>query len=333
MNIMMFCTRVQVALTALTLLIGGFLPVFSQDTGISTTQAEQEVQAAKLKAAHELINAAELDKKITETIPLILDRTYKEILPFRMGLNSKQTREFENIFDATVSNVETQFLARQGEFIEMTKTFLARSLQIDEMAALTEFYRLPFGPKFSSKTPQYIDQIQHKYLSSLDGAVLEKDESINQEALKAAKAMATAAKLDMLILDTVQWHLWKSRWSLEGYRELEKETRSFKAQFVAHHDTLLDIIAATYAQEFSIEELTVITAFFRSLQERKIANAMPRMVIEAVQVRQRILIEMNLEYENKMDAELARMKAEDKREDDAWREKMLEDYKKKYNIQ
>jgi hypothetical protein len=112
--------------------------------------AQSQIDAEKLKAARDLLQATNADVQFTTVIPLIF-RQMRRSIPVP-GPNEQQQ------VDQVFAEIEKQFMARRGELMDKIAVLYASRFTAEELSAVTQFYQSPIGKKFIAAAPELATQ-------------------------------------------------------------------------------------------------------------------------------------------------------------------------------
>jgi hypothetical protein len=112
--------------------------------------AQPQIDAEKLKAARDLLQATNADAQFTTVIPLIF-RQMRRSMPTR-GPNEQQ--QVEQVF----AEIEKQFMARRGELMDKIAVLYASRFTAEELNTVSQFYQSPVGKKFIAAAPELATQ-------------------------------------------------------------------------------------------------------------------------------------------------------------------------------
>jgi hypothetical protein len=288
----------------LAILLAGLSPAAAQNTAPSSVPAiPQDVDPARLQAARELLEAANLEKQISETFPTAMRKTGEIILPLisQSLPNDEARREVEKVFAGIVSDAEAQFVSHRSEFVSLTAIAYARVLQVDDLKAMTGFYRSPVGQKLNTMTPEFIAEATPKIANLMLGAPVADGPQADPERLKAAKAMIAASRMEALFDGAAAPQtVIRPDGGKQGAGQGEIRAKSIADIIAPKRAALLDIIAAAYANKFTLAELQEATAFYTSDRGRTVAAAMPQLIAEQNRVMAGLMTEMQETLARKM---------------------------------
>jgi hypothetical protein len=113
-------------------------------------QAQQSGAAPRLAAAKEMMQVAGVAKQFDEVLPLLaaqLGQSFVTLAPDKAD-------EIREVF----GKLPGKFMDRKGELIDQIAALYAEQLTLDELTAITGFYRTPAGAKFIAVQPQVTRQ-------------------------------------------------------------------------------------------------------------------------------------------------------------------------------
>lgn len=128
-------------LSALPLLVAGQTP---------PAFAQSEPAPENLQAAKDLLKATNAEAQFAAMIPLIFNQL-RQILP-QPGPNDQQ------VFDQVFAEIQKQAIARSSELIDQIAALYAKRFTVEELTAVSQFYRSPVGQKFVAATPDITGQ-------------------------------------------------------------------------------------------------------------------------------------------------------------------------------
>ena len=141
----------------------------------SAPLAAQAPDAARLAAAREMMQVAGVAKQFDELMPLLaqqLSQSFVAIAP-------EKADEIRQVF----AQLPTKFIDRKGELIDEVASLYAQELSVEELAAVSAFYKSPAGARLLAVQPQIARQSMA--LGQRWGARIGRE--IEQEARKELK--------------------------------------------------------------------------------------------------------------------------------------------------
>jgi uncharacterized protein len=119
----------------------------------ATLQAQAQApapDAARVTAAKEMMQVAGVAKQFDEVMPLLA----RQLSTAFVAVAPDKAEEIRQVF----SELATKFVDRKSELIDQIATAYAEQLTLDELTAITAFYRSPPGVKFIEVQPQMMRQ-------------------------------------------------------------------------------------------------------------------------------------------------------------------------------
>jgi uncharacterized protein len=142
---------------------------------VSSPLKAQAPDAARLSAAREMMEVAGVAKQFDELMPLLaqqLSQSFVAIAP-------EKAEEIRQVF----AQLPAKFIDRKGELIDEVAILYARELSVEELAAVSAFYKSPAGARLLAVQPQIARQSMA--LGQQWGARIGRE--IEQEARKELK--------------------------------------------------------------------------------------------------------------------------------------------------
>jgi hypothetical protein len=115
-----------------------------------SAHAQTTPDAARVAAAKEMMLVAGVAKQFEEVMPLLLQQLAQTFI----ALAPDRGQEIRDVF----GQLGGRFNDRKGELIDQIATLYAEQLSIDEIKAVTGFYRSPAGAKMIAVQPQIMRQ-------------------------------------------------------------------------------------------------------------------------------------------------------------------------------
>jgi uncharacterized protein len=269
---MRISTALRVLAASLGLALAFAPPAVGQATPPAAAPAEQQIDPARLAAARELLAAAKIEETLTKTLPMMLEQMSGPMVDHFAGtLKDDAAREtFRKTSAAVTRATQQQFAEQQGEVIEIVAKVYARSFTVEEMNAIAGFLRSPHGARFMELTPVLQRKVVELFTNLALGKPLPTPAPSDPAKLAAAREMFVASNLDAT-LDAMFATLPKSP---------VKEENAFIEGFKAKRGEIIDILAQTYAETFTVDEMNAVTTFYKSPEGVKLVQAMPAMLQE-----------------------------------------------------
>ena len=135
----------------------------------------QAPDAARLAAAREMMELAGVAKQFDELMPLLaqqLSQSFVAVAP-------EKADEIRQVF----AQLPAKFIDRKGELIDQVAGLYAQELSVEELAAVSAFYKSPAGARLLAVQPQIARQSMA--LGQRWGAQIGRE--IEQEARKELK--------------------------------------------------------------------------------------------------------------------------------------------------
>jgi uncharacterized protein len=105
----------------------------------------QAADPERVAAAKELLVASNVEKQMAAIVPTMFNQ-FRTI----MRVSPQDTKVRDQIFD----EVQKMFIERTNEVVDQIAILYARKFTVEEMHAVTDFYRTPAGQKFVLATPE-----------------------------------------------------------------------------------------------------------------------------------------------------------------------------------
>jgi uncharacterized protein len=135
----------------------------------------QAPDAARVSAAREMMEVAGVAKQFEELMPLLAQQLSQSF----MAVAPEKAEEIRQVF----AQLPGKFIDRKGELIEQVASLYAQELSVEELGAVSAFYKSPAGVKLLSVQPQIARQSMA--LGQRWGAQIGRE--IEQEARKELK--------------------------------------------------------------------------------------------------------------------------------------------------
>ena len=110
----------------------------------------QAVDPARLSAAREMIAAAGIAKQFDELMPLLAQQLSQGFV----AVAPEKAAEIAQVF----AELPAKFIDRKGELIEEVANLYAQELSVEELTAVSAFYKSPVGAKLLYVQPQIARQ-------------------------------------------------------------------------------------------------------------------------------------------------------------------------------
>jgi hypothetical protein len=261
--------RALVAATGLALMFA--LPVVAQDAA-PAAPAAQEIDPVRLAAARDLLTASKVEEHLTKTLPAMFQQmTGPMVDHFAGSVPDEAARErFRKAMTAIMEVMQREFVARRGDIMDIAAKVYARTFTVEEMNAVATFLRSPVGTRFVDATPELQRKVVELFTNLATGKPLPKPAETDAAKLAAARQMFTASKLDA---------------TLDAMFAALSETRADRGNALldnlkSRRGEIVDVLASTYAETFTVEEMNEVTAFYNSPHGAKLVQAMPAMMQE-----------------------------------------------------
>src|SRR5262249_8237863 len=135
----------------------------------------QAPDPARLAAAREMMEVAGVARQFDELMPLLVQQLSQSFV----AVAPEKAEEIRQIF----AQLPAKFIDRKGELIEQVAALYAQALSVEELLAVSAFYKSPAGTKLLSVQPQIARQ--SLALGQRWGAQIGRE--IEQEARKELK--------------------------------------------------------------------------------------------------------------------------------------------------
>lgn len=243
-----------------------------EGTPPATAAAEQPVEPARLAAARDLLAASKVEENLTKMLPALFEQmTAAMVEHFSTRLRDDAAREkFRKATAVIVGATQQQFMERRGEVFDIVAKVYAKTFTVEEMNAVATFLRSPVGTRFVDSTPALQRKVTELYTNLAVGKPLPKPAETDPAKLAAARQMFVASKLDAT-LDAMFASLPSGAGAAEN---------TFLNNLKSRRGEIVDVLAATYAETFTVEEMNEVTAFYTSPQGAKLIEALPAMLQE-----------------------------------------------------
>jgi uncharacterized protein len=142
---------------------------------LSWPAGAQAPDPARISAAREMMEVAGVAKQFDELMPLLVQQLSQSF----MAVAPEKAEEIRQIF----AQLPAKFIDRKGELIEQVAGLYAQELSVEELLAVSAFYKSPAGAKLLSVQPQIARQSMA--LGQRWGAQIGRE--IEQEARKELK--------------------------------------------------------------------------------------------------------------------------------------------------
>jgi hypothetical protein len=142
---------------------------------LPTSARAQAPDAARLAAAKDMMQVAGVAKQFDEIMPMLA----RQLSQGFVAIAPDKADEIREVFN----QLTIKFVDRKGELIDQIAVVYAEQLTLEELAAITAFYRSPAGLKFIEVQPQVMRQAMA--LGQRWGAQLGRE--IEEEARKELK--------------------------------------------------------------------------------------------------------------------------------------------------
>src|ERR1700752_3592535 len=141
----------------------------------SAPSQAQTADPARLAAAREMMEVAGVAKQFDELMPLLAQQLSQSF----MAVAPEKAEEIRQVF----AQLPAKFIDRKGELIDAVADLYAQELSVEELGAVSGFYRSPAGAKLLAVQPQIARQSMA--LGQRWGAQIGRE--IEQEARKELK--------------------------------------------------------------------------------------------------------------------------------------------------
>jgi len=116
--------------------------------GAPAARAAEDVDAARVAAARELIAAMRAVDGVKEAMPMLAGTVRQVIV--------RANPDTEADIDEAIANLHGRMVARVDELVEDIAPVYARGFSLEELQGLTAFYRSPAGAKLAALQPQMV---------------------------------------------------------------------------------------------------------------------------------------------------------------------------------
>ena len=120
--------------------------VTGASVGLSGPARSEAVSDERLRAAKEVLQATGAAQQFDAIMPLMLKQINQSIVASNPKLSEPLQAMFNDIVKA--------FSGRKQELLDKVAALYAKNFTVEEMTALTEFYRTDVGRKFVAAQPQ-----------------------------------------------------------------------------------------------------------------------------------------------------------------------------------
>jgi uncharacterized protein len=131
--------------------IVGLILLSLTGSNLAIAQGTATLNAETMTAARELVAAMRFDSQFKAVLPTIFQT-------MRPALVQGRSKQYEEVFDATVPVLVELFGSRGGEMTDQVAEVYGRTFTVDEMRQITAFYRTPAGQKLLEKQPAVFQQ-------------------------------------------------------------------------------------------------------------------------------------------------------------------------------
>ncbi len=125
-------------------------------------EIDRNVDPAALAAAQDMMKASKSEKMFDTMMGQMADRPGMMAPP---GHDRKAAEDAQKM----IANLQSSFTARRGEMMELIATMWAKRFTIEEMQAVTEFYRTPHGEAVIDAMPALLAEQQRVTQSFYQG--------------------------------------------------------------------------------------------------------------------------------------------------------------------
>lgn len=172
-------------------------------------------------------------------------------------------RRFRDTFDRIQRDVMDKAMARFGELIDRVALVYARHFTAEELNAGTEFYSSTVGRKLVSSTVTLAD--------ILNGTHSEPELERMQTARALVDTLKQTDPLTAALANTAQYSLPNAAGSAADTTERTNPSPEDEAA------ARLEKLAAFYARTFTVDELNILIAFYRSPFGRRKGSVDPKL--------------------------------------------------------
>jgi hypothetical protein len=246
------------------------------------------VDPARLESARAVMKAIKLDEQFGAMLPVLTREVTGALVPMleRRQLSAQKKADFQGFLEKMTAEMEKQFAAKMPELINLTALVYARIFNDEQLSALATFYNSQAGQKFVSAAPQAMAEKAPLIIDLMRGEPVEIDRNVDPAALAAARDMLKASKSERT-LDAIMAQVGKSPLPSRGGEADPKATEPVQQMvdtlpniFTTRRPEMMDIIATTWAERFTIDEMKAVTAFYRTPVGESIIDAMPALFAE-----------------------------------------------------
>lgn len=247
-------------------------PAPAQGTPPPAADEQQPIDPARLAAARDVLIASKVEENLTKMLPAMFDQMTAALVEhFAAGLPDDAARDrFRKASAVIIGATQRQFVERRGEVLDIVAQVYARTFTVEEMNAISGFLRSPVGTRFVDSTPGLQQKVTELFTNLAIGKPLPKPADTDPAKLDAARQMFAASKLDAT-LDAMFNSLPPTAGSGDN---------AFLNTLKSRRGEMVDVLAATYAETFTVEEMNEVTAFYTSPQGVKLIEALPAMLRE-----------------------------------------------------
>jgi hypothetical protein len=265
-------------ITALTLQFGGFAQCVAQ-TG--------DVDPDRVVAAHAFLVATRAAEQLLDGFKRYPPSSDDYMEQFADRLSDEAARQrFREAFNRIQSEVMDKAMARSGQLIDRGAHAYASRFSVEELNAGTEFYRSPVGHKLLSSTVTLAD--------ILNGA----HSAPEPERMQTARALVEILKqTDPFIAalgNTPQTYLPNAEGNADdttGRTDPSPEDEA-AARF--------EEVAAFYARTFTVDELNILIAFYRSPFAQKMGSVQSKFDAEIMNLSAKWFEPFRVELETRL---------------------------------
>jgi hypothetical protein len=291
----MTSTRLAAAMAALWLLSGAPSPALSQQPAATTEQARPaEADPARIAAAQQLVKASKVEQQLAETMPILMRQIGEGIAPlFESSIPSEKGRtELREIMKHSMTEMEKIVMERQGELIALMAGSYARTLTVEQMTGLAQFYESPAGQKFIAASPRIASELVPMILGLISGKPLQIDRNVDPAALEAAREAMRVSKSEQL-LDAMLGQMEPPAEMLPPdaagspeANDMLKKLNDMQTNMTSRRGEMLDLMASIWAKHFTVEEMRAVIAFYRTPVGTSVIDAMPALIADQQSVTQ-----------------------------------------------
>jgi hypothetical protein len=265
-------------ITALILQFGGFAQCVAQ-TG--------DVDPDRVAAAHAFLVATRAAKQLLDGFKRYPPSSDDYMEQFADQLPNEAARQrFREAFDRIQSEVMDKAMTRSGQLVDRGALAYARRFSIEELNAGTEFYRSPVGHKMLSSTVTLADILNGAH-SAPEPERMQTARALVKILKQTDPFLAALGKTPQIYLPNAEGSACDTRGRTGLSPEDEAATRFEK-------------VAAFYARTFTVDELNVLIAFYRSPFAQKMGSVQSKFDAEIMNLSAKWFEPFRVELETRL---------------------------------